>query len=275
MVRAMVARSQALAVEGTRLCVYPGLYGLCLAGPWPADIPWLATLRAHGGLKEAFTSVASRVARNAHVYLVPGSILLPTGQGFVEWSALFGPDGELLGEQTATQPDRTLPGKQLADRMAPIDTPFGPVGLLLGADADVPETARIYALQGCRLLIAPRAPGRAYTATSAMAGLWQAVQQNQVFGLESGLVGTAAGVERDGKAGALAPAELASDTSGFVGRPGYFVGDGAVSADLDFDRLEELRQRRPLSRHLNAALYRRHAEAFGAVRDRDRGDDDV
>lgn len=262
MVRAMAARSQSLAVDGTHLCVYPGLYGLCLAGPWPLDLPWQATLRAAAGLKDAFISVASRVARNARVYLVPGTVLLPEGEGLVEWSALFGPDGSLLGEQAASQPDPDLPGKVLAERLAPIETPFGPLGLLLGADADVPEVARILALQGCRLLIAPRAPAAPYSAARAMAGLWQVVQQNQVFGLESGLSGRALGADRAGKAGAVAPAELSSDPSGFLGRPGYFVGDGALSAQLDFDQLEALRERRPLARHLNPGLYRYHADAF-------------
>ena len=265
MVPAMAARSQALVVDGTHLCVYPGLYGLCLAGPWPPDLPWQETLRATARLKDAFISVASRVARNAHVYLVPGSVLVAEGAGLLEWSGLFGPDGALLGEQAASQPDAALPEKVLARRLAPIETPFGPVGLLLGADADVPEVARILALQGCRLLIAPRAPAAPYSAARAMAGLWQMVQQNQVFGLESGLSGRALGVDRAGKAGAVAPAELSSAPSGFLGRPGYFVGDGALGAELDFDQLEALRERRPLARHLNPGLYRHHADAFRAA----------
>ncbi|MCL6595420.1 MAG: hypothetical protein K6V73_04320 [Firmicutes bacterium] len=263
MVRAMTARLQALALEGAQLCVYPGLYGLCLAGPWPPAIPWTQTLRAAGDLREAFVAVAARAARNAHVYLVPGSVLMPQGGGYTEWAGLFGPDGSLLGEQGATQPSETLPDLVPAARLAPIPTPLGPIGLLVGDDADVPDVARILTLQGARLLVAPRAPRAPYTAMRAMAGLWQAVQQNQVYGVESGLRGPAAGAERGGKAGAFAPGELTPDGSGFLGRPGYYVGEGSLAADLDFERLDDLRRRRPLARHLNAALYRRGAAAFG------------
>lgn len=263
MVRSMAARMQTLALDGVRLCVYPGLYGLCLAGPWPTDLPWQVTVRAHPGLRHAFMSVAARAARNAHMYLVPGSVLVPEGRGFAEWSGLFSPNGDLVGEQVATQPDPLWPDLVLGQRVQPLPTPFGPLGLLVGRDVEVPDVARILTLQGARLLIAPRAPLAPYSAMRAMAGLWQVVQQNQVFGLESGLSGTAAGRGRDGKAGALAPSELSPGQSGFVGRPGYYVGTDALTADLDFERLEELRQRRPLARHLNAALYRRHADMFG------------
>jgi predicted amidohydrolase len=275
MVRSMAARMQAQATVGVRLCVFPGLYGLCLAGPWPPDLPWQAGVRAHPGLQAGFASVAARAARNAHLYLVPGSVLVPDGPGFVEWSGLFGPDGELLGEQVATQPDPDLPGLVLGQRLHPLDTPFGRVGLLVGRDAAVPDVARILTLQGARLLVAVRAPRAPYSSTAAMAGLWQAVQQNQVFGLESGLIGMAAGSLRDGKVGAFAPAELEPAQSGFLGRPGYYVGDDALVADLDFERLEELRTRRPLLRHLNIALYRRHAEVFGAAPMVMREDDDA
>jgi predicted amidohydrolase len=266
MVRSMVARTQSQAMAGARLCVFPGLYGLCLAGPWPADQPWQATVRAHSGIKGAFSSVASRVARNARMYLVPGSVLVPSGGGFVEWTALFAPSGDLIGEQVATQPDPDFPELLLGERLAAFDTPIGPVGLVVGRDAEVPDVARILALQGARVLIAPRAPARPYSAMQAMAALWQAVQQNQVFGLESGLSGMALGRICDGKAGALAPGELSPTQSGFLGRPGYYVGGDALTADLDFERLEELRQRHPLARQLNTALYRRHADAFGGPR---------
>jgi predicted amidohydrolase len=261
----MAARMQALAADGARLCVFPGLYGLCLAGPWPDDLPWQATVRAHPALRSAFASVAARAARSAHMYLVPGSVLVPDGPGFMEWTGLFAPNGELIGEHAATQPDPDLPDLVLGQRLHPLDTPFGTIGLLVGRDAEVPDVARILTLQGARLLIAPRAPAAPYSSTQAMAGLWQAAQQNQVFGVESGLAGAALGGARDGKAGVVAPAELNPEQSGFLGRPGYYVGDEALLADLDFERLEELRTRRPLARHLNAALYRRHADAFAGA----------
>lgn len=264
MVRAMAARMQALATSGVQLCVYPGLYGLCLAGPWPRDLPWQSAVRAHPDLKSAFLAVASRAARMAHMYLVPGSVLVPVDGGFAEWTGLFAPNGELLGEQVATQPAPDLPDLVVGGRLRPVDSPFGPLGLLVGQDAEVPEVARILALQGARVLVAPRAPLAPYSSMRAMACLWQMAQQNQVFGLESGLSGMALGARRDGKAGVVAPCELNPPESGFLGRPGYYVGDDALIAELDFERLDELRARRPLARHLNVALYRRHADMFGA-----------
>jgi predicted amidohydrolase len=141
----------------------------------------------------------------------------------------------------------------------PIDTPVGKLGLLLGRDVRVPEVSRILALQGADVLVAPLAPQAPYSAEEAMAGLWREVQQNQTFGLEAGLVGDLGGRVRDGKAALLGPCELAADQSGFLGRIGYLVREGALTARLDFEALAAVRRDHPLRRQMNPSLYRSNA----------------
>jgi predicted amidohydrolase len=267
MARTMVAKVVSARGEGGRdlplLAVFPGLYGLGLVGPWSPELPWLVNLRASGRLLDLFAEAASRVARTLRAYVVPGSLLVWDGGAVREWSGLFGPEGDLLGEQEATQPDTQEEPQGLGSQLRPIRTPFGMVGLLLGRDAEVPEVGRILTLMGARLLVAPRAPKAPYSSLRAMAGLWQVVQQNRVYGVESGLFGPAAGKERDGKAGVFAPGALTPDGHGFLGRPGYYVGEGGVAAVLDMDRLETLRASQPLGACLRPAVYRRYRQAFG------------
>jgi predicted amidohydrolase len=122
----------------------------------------------------------------------------------------------------------------------------------------MPEAARILALLGAEILVAPRAPESPYSSSEALAGLWQLCQQNQTFGVEAGLSGRAFGRSWDGKAALFAPCEVTPDGSGFLGRSGYLIRDGAAEARADIGELRRIRQDYPLLRQLNPALYRRY-----------------
>lgn len=271
MARTMVLRAQRLRPIGERdvpvLFVFPGLYGLCLAGPWPMSLPWMHTLRAGDHLLDAFAEASAKAARALHAYLIPGSLFVTDGDRLREWTAVFDPEGELLGEQEATQPDG-LVDRALGSRLEPIDTPFGRVGILLGRDSEVPETGRILSLMGARLLVAPRAPVSPYETLDAMAGLWQVAQQTRTFAVESGLSGDAGGIARAGRAAVMAPCEWTRDGSGFVGLPGYFVGEGGMTARVDLEWTDDEDPNGPSGPvALRPPVYRRHADAFGHHRD--------
>lgn len=274
MARAMVLRAQRLRPVGERdipiLYVFPGLYGLCLSGPWPLNLPWMHTLRAGDHLLDAFADAAAKAARALRAYVIPGSLFVSDGDRLREWTGLFDPQGDLLGEQEATQPDRTV-DRALASRLEPIDTSFGPVGILLGRDSEVPEVGRILSLMGARLLVAPRAPVAPYETLDAMAGLWQLAQQTRTFAVESGLAGDAGGESRAGRAAVMAPCEWTRDGSGFVGLPGYYVGEGGMTARMELVRpsiMDADRDEGPIA--LRPPVYRRYAQAFGHFRDAQR-----
>lgn len=271
MARAMILRAQRLRPLGDRdvpvLFVFPGLYGLCLAGPWPISLPWMHTLRADDHLLDAFAEASAKAARALHAYLIPGSLFVTEGDHLREWTGIFDPQGELLGEQEATQPDGVV-DRALGSRLEPIETPFGSIGILLGRDSEVPETGRILSLMGVRLLVAPRAPASPYETLDAMAGLWQVAQQTRTFCIESGLSGEAGGITRAGRAAVMAPCEWTRDGSGFVGLPGYFVGEGGMTARVDLDWASDAAVDASTEQvALRPPVYRRHAEAFGHHRE--------
>lgn len=263
MARALVARLRPLAAEGVSLALLPGMYGACLLAPWLSAAPWPDVVRVEGrGLRAAIMSVAERVARDCRMIVVPGTFPLWTAGGYRECAIVAGPDG-ILGEAVGTQPDADDVKRMPGDVLEPIDTPIGRVGLLIGTDVYVPEVSRILMLKGADVLLAPLHPPAPYSSEQALAGLWREVQQNQVFGLEAGLVGDLAGRLRAGKAALLAPCEISAEESGFLGRPGYLVREGSLVASLDFPALGRLRQAYPLRRMMNPALYRAHAQTAG------------
>jgi hypothetical protein len=147
-----------------------------------------------------------------------------------------------------------VPGSVLVARQ----DKMGELALVFGPDAFMPEAARVLALLGAETLVAPRAPGAPHSSSEAMAGLWQLCQQNQTFGVESGLAGVGFGQRWDGKAALFAPCEATADGSGFLGRSGYLIREGAVAAEVSLSELRATRKRYPLFRHLNPALYRRY-----------------
>ncbi len=260
---ASFGRALVQAVESTAqrtpadLYLFPGLLALGLVPQLDLADPKAVAL-ADGSLKDAYLAAGSYAARTLGAVVVPGTIYLVTPQDRVQqYAAVFDRQGNLVGEQLQTHKDGTV--QATADEISPIAVDAGvKVGLLLGRDAWYPEVSRILSLQGADILLAPLAPGTPYSSEEALWGLWQEVQQNQVFGVESGLFGVMGERVFAGRAAILAPCEMTEDEAGFLPRPGYFVGTGAQVATLRVDDLQKVRRDYPLLRHLNPGLYRKY-----------------
>ncbi len=251
------------------LVVFPGLLAMGLLAPDLSMVPTGLAERLRqgaGDLEATYLTVGEEIARERHIYLVPGSVWLPAPIGYTHRACLFDPDGRLLGWQEQTH--AYLWEAELIASAEVAVWQVGPlrVGVLLGADPWVPEVSRVLTLQGADLLLAPLAPIAPYASARAMAGLWQEVQQNQTYGLETGLTGPFFDLGVDGKLAVLAPCELTPGETGFFGEAGYVVSQKARSAVLEPADLHALRERYPLLRHLNPDLYRRHWQERGEGR---------
>ncbi len=257
----MLSHIAGAGVPTESLVVFPGLMAM---GLLPAELSMVPVglaerLRQAGAdLEASYLAIGEELARERHIYLVPGSVWLPAPIGYTHRAALFDPEGRLLGWQEQTH--AYLWEAELIAAAEVAVWQVGPmrVGLLLGADPWVPEVSRVLTLQGADLLVAPLAPIAPYGSARAMAGLWQEVQQNQTFGLETGLSGTFFDLGVDGKLAVFAPCELTPGETGFFGEAGYVLSQQVRSAKLEPADLYALRERYPLLRHLNPDLYRRH-----------------
>lgn len=261
MVQDIMARSAEFGEGAGCFLVFPGLYAMGLLPTLFRMDPLGMSdrLRAAGkSLEKAYHDAGSEAARRLHAYLLPGSLLVPARPGYRHIATIFDPEGRVVGEQAQTHAFQEEVELAVANAVATFPVAELHVGILLGADPWEPAVSRVLALEGADLLVAPLAPRHPYSPERALSGLWQEVQQNQVFGVETGLTGTLFESGVDGRLAFFAPCETTPGQSGFLGNPGYAGGEVCEARNLDRALLRKARENYPLFRHLNPSLYRRY-----------------
>lgn len=259
------------AQQGAALVVFPALWGWSPLGApigLKADAPFgLETLRAQGvGAPElsatcrvvanAVLAGYSRIARESGLWLVGGSLLEVDAQGQLYHAApVIAPDGRIAGwqRQTHLTEDKRGLGIVAGDSLEVIETPAGRLGLLLGTDVLYPEVGRILGLMGANVFVHQGA-WRCARQAEWMARLWREVQANQVFGLESALVGGG----YHGRAAIYTACEMTDDKSGVLAQADADKGEALVVADLDFAALQSVVAHYPIYAMLNPEMYHRY-----------------
>jgi predicted amidohydrolase len=272
------------AAQGAQLLLLPALSGLLLTPEgvkavraWAEGRAIKADRQAADAWGKAAQAFLGELA-GRHRLCVVASLLRTDGEGgFFHEAVAYGPDGELLGSQSQTHATRreAAAGLQPSTRLAIVESPLGNLGLVIGTDAWYPEVSRILTLRGAEILLFPQAVLSPYPLWRQVAGAWQEVQQNQVFGVESGL----AGGGFIGRAAVFGPCELTPGQSGQLAGvgPAYtavsalepFAADsralheeGLAVATLDFARLARVRRSYPLLAMLNPDAYRAYFPAI-------------
>jgi predicted amidohydrolase len=206
-------------------------------------------LDVHGEeLWESYADVFGGLARETGMTVVAPSAYLPDRfDGVIRnLSAVFGPDGALLGTQAKLmlhQEDRDL--VQPGTTLNVIPTEVGRIGLMLGNDMLYPEIGRLLAYQEAEMLV-----GQAASATTSLynklrAAMLARMQDNQLFSAISFLVGhnDFGRNSRDpfvGKSAILAPQDLTPRFSGVLVEMGNQRSEGVLTAEWDFVALREL-----------------------------------
>jgi len=253
------------ARQGARLILFPSHAGFFLLGhPFTASPgePGLSSLvRNHGkDLEENYTAWGRETARRLGVFLCPGTVTVPVGDGMAHRACLFDPRGELVGvqDQTHLSRDEASAGFLPAEQLEPFPTPWGKVGLVVETDNCFPEVARILALQGARILLAPRTLPSPYNYWQQMTGLWPQVQQNQVFGLEALAVGEVGGRSFRGRSSIYAPCEITPGETGILYQAENESQECIGLSRLDFRALRHIQEEYPILRLMNPDLYASH-----------------
>ncbi|MGE5553869.1 MAG: nitrilase-related carbon-nitrogen hydrolase [Betaproteobacteria bacterium] len=281
------------AAEGAELLLFPALSGMLLT---PEGVKAVRTWAEGRALKvepavaegwvEAATGFTADLARRRRLYVAVSLLQVEAEGGFRHEAAVYGPDGTLLGRQAQTHAFRreAAAGLRPSCGLSVIETRLGRLGLVIGSDAWYPEVSRILALSGAEILLFPEAVRSPYPLWRQVAGAWQEVQQNQVFGLESGL----AGWGFVGRAAVFGPCELTPGQTGQLAGvgPAYstvdnlrpFAADskalhekGLAVAALDFDRLAEVQRKYPILTMLNPDAYQAYFPAVYEASSREGG----
>ncbi|MEA4885015.1 MAG: nitrilase-related carbon-nitrogen hydrolase [Clostridia bacterium] len=196
-------------------------------------------------------------ALSNRVYLCPGTFLLPGEAGYVNTAPIFSPDGDIVAEQgqTHVSEDEYRMGFACSTDLTTFDVHGHRMGIAIGTDVWYPEVGRILALAGVDTILAPTAVPAPYTVWRQTRGLWQVVQQNQVFGVESSLAGSWLGVAHQGRSRVFAPVEATSDGRGTLAEVTFGSIWGELVVALNPVRLTEARKAFPLFEQLNVGMY--------------------
>jgi len=195
-----------------------------------------------------FRALFSDVAREHGMIVVAGSgfVLDDEIGGLVNQAVVFGADGQILGRQVKVSLSKDDEPLALAGRgWSAIDTPLGRIGILLGNDALYPEAGRLLAYDGARMLLGLGAFPGGRLHHKARAGLLARVQENELYGMASFLVGhnpfgTGQRSAFFGQSAIFAPSDFTPDGSGVMTQLGTANSEGVITAEWDFAALQDL-----------------------------------
>jgi len=202
----------------------------------PAAV-WSAYEETYGGLAKEFDLTI----------VAPSAYLPDPADGVIRNIAVvYGPGGERLGYQAKgilhpEDEDLAQPGAE----WNVIQTNVGRIGLMLGGDLLYPEIGRLLAYQGAEMLIGQGAATERTLYEKLRSGMLARMQDNQLFGAISFLVGhnDFSRRQRDpfaGKSAILAPQELTPNASGVLVESANFRSESVMAAVWDFPALANL-----------------------------------
>ena len=170
---------------------------------------------------------------------------------------LISAQGEIIHEQQQTHLSRKelSQGLKRGITLEVVDTPIGKIGFMIGTDSFYPIVGRTLGLQKVDIVIAyykQPAPNNPWLQFS---GVWQQVQHNQFFAVESAVNGIVDGSEFAGKTIIHHPLyrtyddecikKLEPGMCGFI--YGFFDADGREQGIQEF----------PIYKHFNCTLYKK------------------
>jgi len=196
----------------------------------------------------SFRTLFSDVAREHDMTVVAGSGYVFDDEigGLANQAVVFGPDGQILGRQVKVSLSEDDEPLALAGRgWATIDTPVGRIGILMGNDALYPEAGRLLAYEGATMLLGLGACSGDRMHHKVRAGLLARVQENELYGMVSFLVGrNPIGMsdrhELAGQSAILAPSDFTPGGTGVMVQLGTTSSEGVITAEWDFTALQEL-----------------------------------
>jgi len=201
-----------------------------------------------GELWQTYCEIFGDLARAHGITIVAPSAYLPDPESgaIVNQSAVFGPNGDLLGQQSKVL--GYVDDADIAQRgrvWEVIPTEVGRVGIMLGSDVLYPEVGRLLAYQNAEILILQAACPTPTFYNKLRSGILARMQENQLFAAASFLAGESPmrRVRNQpylGRSALLAPQELTPRFNGVLVEMGSPQAEGVVSAEWDFVALRTL-----------------------------------
>src|SRR5690625_7837205 len=136
-------------------------------------------------------------------------------------------------------------------------------------DATYFKTFHLVRKKGANIVIIPIANNEPYHQWKALRGIWPRVQEAYVYGLKSALTGSIAGLQFTGKAGIFAPVEMTDNKDGVIAITEKYVRNDIVIADLDVDKLINVRKNDPYQNDVNPIFeHNYYSKTYGRLNNR-------
>ena len=194
------------------------------------------------------------IARNLSAWLVPGTVFVREEEHTYHQSYLLSPQGNIEGQQRQaflSRREQTW-GLTRGDDLHVFAIGQHNIGIIVGTDAWYPETGRILALKGADVVCHCGAIPAGDNKWRQLAAMWQQVQQNQFFCVESQLNSMLAGEDFSAASQIHAPCEM---TAGFTGILSGENIPGLAHAVLDANSRQSVVNNYPLLKLQNPAAY--------------------
>ncbi len=251
------------AAEGEQfLLVFPAHLALLFAYRCgdlgsPADFAEAASafLKLPPSWSEKFLDIQRAIALSLQAYLVPGSFLTAHYEDIFHTACLFSPEGEVLGYQQQlflSREERNM-GWSRGEEAVVFQTGLGQLGIIIGTDAWYPEVSRVLALKGSEIVCHCGALDADENKWRQVAGMWQQVQHNRFFCVESQLTAAIAGRKFGASCLIHAPCEMTPAYEGLLAK-GEMEGE-VIEAILDREIRQEVSPKFPLLQLLKPAAY--------------------
>jgi len=215
----------AAAAHGAELVLFPETY----PGPWTAGLRY-----------DPLERLAAR-ARAAGVHVVAGTTepVPGTPDGYHIVCLFIGSDGRLIGKYRRTCPHGPYiyKGGRLwnfnyteADELPVWSTPLGTIGINICSEVFVPELQRILALKGAEIILLPAGWVMDFNENWLTLVRARAIENLAVTATCHNLIG-----DNEGMAMVSSPERVLASSK----------AEGLLLAEVDLDRIRELRQLRP------------------------------
>jgi len=188
-----------------------------------------------------------------------GSYVVLDNGSLVNRAFLYGPDGNVIGNQDKVHlmPQEAEWYIKRGQAFSVFETDLGNLALPICMDATYYETFRILEHLGTEIVLLPIANLEKYNYWLALRGIWPRVQESQLYGIKSALVGSLAGFTFTGRSGIFAPLELTPGQDGVLAEVESYDREAMAIANLDLEALAVLRRNHPW-RDRNPVLYKRY-----------------
>jgi deaminated glutathione amidase len=239
---------------GSSLVAFPEHFSFF---PGDASIPRSAEM-----LEGPLTRWLRNLATELGCYLLAGSFLekIPRSRKTYNTSVLVGPTGEILAayrklflfDTRTAGPGASCESRTTAagDRPMTVDTPLGKLGLSVCYDLRFPELYRHMALDGARVLLVPSAFTEETGRHHWMPLLRARAIENQCWVVAPAQAGRHH--SRRASHGHTAVIDPWGDVVALLER-----GEGVLSAEIDFEKLEKIRESYPCIDHVRPELLGR------------------